>query len=946
MMQHRIIRPTQYLAATAFIAMIITGCAADTGVKANNLRCEYLKNPTAIDEPSSPRLSWIFQAPGRDRRQSAYRILVSTKLQNLSEDDGNLWDSGKVISDKTTHIEYAGKTLRSRQQCWWKVQVWDEKGRPGAWSKPAKWTMGLLKSEDWIDSKWIGYDKARDIPREKGKLYLPPPRYLRKDFSVDKPVRRAMLYASALGIYNAYLNGQRVSDQYFNPGWTDYTRRVYYRAFDVTDMLKKGDNAIGAILADGWFAGYFGMRGGRDSYGKNIRFRGLLVLDYADGTTQSVVSDDSWRAKTGPIREADFFQGETYDARRELPGWATAGYDASGWSPVVTGGAKLRRRLPGRKWKHVQPKLEAAPHPPVRVHKIYKPKEITQPKEDMYVLDMGSNFAGFGRIRIKAPAGTRVKLRYGERVKEDGTIYTANLRGIRATDYYICRGDGWETWSPQFTFHGFQYIEVTGWEGDFNSDSVAGVEVTTDNPEAGTFECSNALVNQLQHNIVQTQRANFIDIPTDCPQRNERLGWTGDARAYIRTAIYNNDVAAFFTKWLVDLGDAQGDDGWFPKTAPSKHFGGSGGPAWSDAGVICPWNLYRAYKDKRLIMRHYDEMKKFLNYRIERANGLLPPDKYHCYGDWLNLKAHTPKDMIYTAYFARSAQLMSRMAEAIGKTEDASKYRDLYERIRDVFNREYVNEEGRVKGNTQTAYILAIMFDLVRGEHLQLAGEHLVERIKKRNWHLSTGFVGTPSLLPALTKIGRIDVAYRLFLNKTYPSWLFPVKHGATSMWERWNGWTPERGFVKGMNSFSHYSFGAVGRWMFSTIGGISTDGPGYKKITIRPRPCDELVFARTTYKSIHGKIVSNWKQNDNKLTMDVTIPANTTATVYVPSARPAEVTESGQPSGEATGVKLLRIQEDAAVFAVGSGTYHFSSVVHQKEQSSESTEQKIKSKN
>jgi alpha-L-rhamnosidase len=909
----------------ASVLFAVNAAAADPEARATRLRCEYLTSPNAVED-SAPRLSWIIESPERGWRQTAYQVVVASSAARLAEDRGDLWDSGKVVSRETAQIGYAGKPLNSRTRCWWKVRVWDGADKASAWSAASEWTMGLLKADDWGDSKWIGFDKPREIPREKDKLYLPPARFLRKEFTPAKPVARAMLYASALGIYDAYLNGRKIGDEYFTPGWTDYTRRVYYRAYDVTGMLKAGDNALGAILADGWFAGYFGMRGGRDSYGKNIRFKGILVVDYADGTSETVGTDESWKASAGPILEADFFQGETYDARAELTGWAASGYDDTKWEPVVVGGAGMRRRTPDKKWLNVEPNLQAAPHEPVRVFKEHRAKSITQPKKGMYVLDMGSNFAGFARVNVTAPAGTRIALRFGERINEDGTIYTDNLRGLRAADTYICRGGGRETWAPQFTFHGFQYIEVLGWVGELTSESVLGIEVSSATPVAGSFECSSAMANQLQRNITQTQRANFIDIPTDCPQRNERLGWTGDARAYVRTATYNSDVAAFFTKWLVDLADAQGPEGWYPKTAPSKHFGGDGGPAWADAGVICPWELYTAYGDKRLIAKHYDEMAKFVANRVERATNLRPPAKYHCYGDWLSMKANTPKEVIFTAYFARSAWLMAQMATELGKTDDAAKYQDLFNRIKAAFNEDYVDGEGRVKGHTQTGYILALMFDLVEGERFQQAADHLVERIESRKWHLSTGFVGTPSILPALSKIGRTDVAYRLFHTDTNPSWGFPIKNGATSMWERWDSWTPEKGFIKGMNSFSHYSFGAVGRWMFSTIGGIDAGSPGFGNIVIRPQPDDQLTYAKVSYDSIHGPIVSNWKRSGEQLTMEVTIPANTTATVHVPAADAGKVMEGGKPAARAPGVKSLTNQAGTAVFAVGSGTYRFTS--------------------
>jgi alpha-L-rhamnosidase len=881
-----------------------------------NPRCENRVNPCGIDQ-KQPRLSWTVESAGRGQKQTAYEVRVAAGPDSPGEGE-TFWDSGKVVGDETAAIAYAGKPLAPATHPYWFLRVWDKDGRPSVLSPVALWSMGL-EPKDW-KAEWIGLDRWADpAPAAEAKakpkaVFLPPPTYLRTAFRTDRTVRSATLYVSALGLCDVYFNGKRVADEYFNPGWTDYTKRVYYRAYDVMGMVRRGPNALGAVLADGWYSGYVGYGHNRDLYGKRPRFRCQLCIEYQDGTKQVVATGPDWKATTGPIREADFLMGETYDAREELGRWSEPGYDDAKWDAVETGA-------------EVSPVLQAHPGEPVQVYEEFRAQKITEPKPGVYVLDLGQNFAGIARLRVSAAdAGRRITLRFAERLNPDGTIYTANLRAARATDTYICRGDRLETWQPRFTFHGFQYIEVTGLPRPPEPNTVVGLALSSDTPIVGSFECSNAMLNRLYKNIYYTQRSNFIDIPTDCPQRDERLGWTGDAQVYVRTATLNADVQAFFTKWLVDLEDAQRADGQFPQVAPVKVAGDDGGPAWADAGVICPWTIYQVYGDRRVLEQHYASMARFIEFCKNRSTPeLLPPAKFHCFGDWLSIGANTPKDVIYTAYFAYSTRLVAEAAEALGKTDDAAKYRGLFERIKAAFNRAYVAEDGRIKGDTQTVYVLALAFDLLDEPKQKLAAKYLVENIERHGGHLSTGFIGTKDLMLVLAKIGRNDVAYRLITNDTFPSWGFSIKHGATSIWERWDGWTPERGFqTPGMNSFAHYSFGAVYQWMVENIGGIRSDGPAYRRIVIAPQPGGQLTWAKVGYNSIHGPIRSDWKLDAGRLLMDVTIPANTTATVLVPAAAAADVSESGRPLAEAEGVKFLRIDGGRAVLAVGSGTYHF----------------------
>jgi alpha-L-rhamnosidase len=791
----------------------------------------------------------------------------------------------------------------------------------GSWKSsaqiPEEWFKTALETASWPTARVVGNYGVQPWGELKvpAGLFLPPAPYFRTGFRLATPVTRAVLYGTALGLAEFRLNGQRVSDDFFTPGWTDYSKRVYYRAYDVTHLVRRGENALGAVLADGWYSGYLGYRGGRDLYGKWPRVRVQLHLEFKDGSSTEIGTGPGWKAAVGPILQADFLKGETYDARKELRGWDEPDFDDLQWSAVTVGS------------EEVKPLLQAHPGPPVRPIQEFQAKEITEPKPGVYVLNLRQNFAGVPRLKVRGRPGRKITLRFAERLNPDGTIYTANLRTARATDTYICNGSGSEIWQPRFTFHGFQYIEVTGLEHKPGPDTVVGVALSSDTPVTGEFACSDSMLNQLHRNIYWTQRANFIDIPTDCPQRDERLGWTGDAQVYVRTATLNTDVQAFFTKWLVDLDDdGQRADGQFPCVAPVKVAEPDGGPAWADAGVICPWTIYWVYGDRRELEQHYPAMTRFIEFCRQRSTPeLLPPARFHCFGDWLSINADTPKEVIYAAYFAHSAKLTARAAEVLGKSEDVANYNALFEKLRAAFNRAYVGADGRIKGNTQTCYVLALAYDLVDGEKARQAAQYLVDDIEHRGWHLSTGFIGTKDLMPVLTKIGRSDVAYRLLHNDSFPSWGFSIKHGATSIWERWDGWTPEKGFQDpGMNSFAHYSFGAVYAWMVDNIGGINSTAPASKEFLVAPRLDEKLSFAKVAYRSPRGLVATDWKKADGKLLFNVTIPANTSAVVSLPASSAGAVTEGGHALGKVADVKLLGVEPGRLRLAVGSGEFSF----------------------
>ena len=889
------------------------------------LKCEYRVAPLGIGE-KSPRLSWTLESEERAQLQSAFRILVAASERDLAAEEDLLWDSGRVESDRTIGVEYEGEALRSGLQCVWKVRVWDGANNPSPYSRPAVFEMGLLEKSDW-EGTWIsaGKDPSGDLEPPSGEEYddlangLAPSPYLRREFPLDKPVNRARLYATARGVYELYINGKRVGNDVLAPGWTDYDRRIQYQTYDVTPLLAEGQNALGAVLGDGWFAGFVGFdpkhRGAL--YGPRPQLLAQLDVEYEDGTTASLATEGSWRCSTGPIFFSDLLMGESYDARREMPGWAEPGFDDSGWYGVAVE-------------EIGDTNLVAQPDEGIRITEELEAKTVTEPESGRYVFDLGRNMVGWVRLKVEGKAGTEVILRHAEALNPDGTIYTTNLRSARATDRYVLGGDGEEIYEPRFTFHGFRYVEITGYPGEPPPGAVTGRVVHSATPPSGSFECSSRMVNKLQENIVWGQRGNFLSVPTDCPQRDERLGWMGDAQVFVRTASFNMDVAAFFEKWMTDVEDAQSPEGAFPDVAPLPRGSGLidlrwGAPAWGDAGVIVPWTIYRTYDDTRIVERHYDAMARWMEYLHEANPDLIRKNRMgNNYGDWLSPKGdHTPKHLLATAYWAYDAKLIAEMAEATGRYEDAREYRDLKERVKAAFQAAYVFPDGRIEGDTQTCYLLALHMGLLPEDLRSAAAEHLVKSIEREDWHLSTGFAGVGYLCPVLTEAGYTDVAYRLLGNETYPSWGNTIKNGATTIWERWDGWTQENGFQSpNMNSFNHYSLGSVGEWLYRYVAGIDLGAPGYDCIVIRPRPGGNLTHASGAYDSVRGRISSSWKIEDNRFVLETLIPPNTTAIVHVPSTD--DVSEGGMPVDKADGVEFLRAEEGETVLAVGSGRYEF----------------------
>ena len=747
-----------------------------------------------------------------------------------------------------------------------------------------------------------------------------PSPFMRREFTVQASIRQARLYSTALGVYEMRLNGQRVGKDELRPGWTDYRCRLQVQAYDVTDLLAEGANAWGVILGDGWYTGYVGGFG-RGRYGDYpLAFLGQLHIEYEDGTSQIIATDSQWRASTGPIITSDLLMGEIYDSRLEMPGWDKAGFADDHWQTVTV----VEKEVP---------KLVAAQAPAVQITEEVRPIALNEPLPGTFVFDLGQNMVGKYRLRVQGPRGTRVFLRFAEMLNDDGTIYTENLRSARQTDIYILRGDGVEEYIPFFTFHGFRYVEVTGFPGTPTLDSLAGLVMHNAVQSVGSFTCSDELVNKLQSNIVWGARGNFVSTPTDCPQRDERCGWTGDAQVFVRTACSNMDVASFFAKYMNAVDDGQADTGAFPHVAPMVFEYGFGSPAWGDAGVIVPWTIYLCYGDTAILTRHYGAMKRWIAYLKENSRDLVRPAEG--YGDWLSVAADTPKEVISTAYFAYSTKLLSKIARVLGFDDDARYYEELFEKIKAAFNKAFVAPDGRIHGDTQSCYLLALHMDLLPQQMRQTAAQHLIRTIEEKDWHLSTGFLGVGLLLPILSDIGRTDIAYRLLHNETYPSWIYSIHQGATTIWERWNTYTKEHGFGDaGMNSFNHYALGSVGEWFYRYVAGIEIDEdhPGYERFIIRPLPGGKLQWARTEYHSIRGPIAVYWELKDDAFKLDIRVPVNTQATVYVPLGKEQTLTESGMAlisKGAATtkthdGVRNLRIVDGKAVLEVGSGEYSF----------------------
>ncbi|WP_411973115.1 family 78 glycoside hydrolase catalytic domain [Sphingobacterium sp. Lzh-3] len=852
-----------------------------------DLKVEHLSNPLAI-ETEIPRLSWKITSTEKNTQQAEYEVRVGTNQISLNKDKDLVWKH-RASTDQSVLIDYAGSPLQSKKKYFWQVRVKDNHGNTSAWSTIGFFQMGISPS-DW-SAQWItvsGKDTSARNP------------LFRKEFSLKKKIKSAMAYITAKGLYEAKLNGARISDTYFAPGWTSYKNQLQYQVYDVTALLRVGSNVLGASLGNGWYKGRIGFGNQHNFYGDT---RGLLLqleVEYTDGTKETINTDEHWKYTYGPIMASDIYDGEIYDARMEITGWDNIDFkEDSNWKKVniMNKGTE---------------KLIAMSGPPVRKHEQFKALRIFKTPKGETVVDFGQNLVGWVMLKAQGPTGTKITLSHAEVLTKEGNFYTTNLRSAKAQDSYILKGGAEQVFEPHFTFQGFRYVKVEGYPGELKPDDLTAVALYSDMATTGIFTTSNPLINQLQHNIQWGQKGNFVDVPTDCPQRDERLGWTGDAQAFANTAAYNMDVAGFFTKWLKDVKTDQQPSGLIPHVVPNVLGVNDGASAgWADVATIIPWDMYRAYGDRRILETQYESMQKWVGYITSVAKNNLWNSGFH-FGDWLFYRpnddndgraAVTDKYLIAQTFYAHSTQLLINAAEVLGKKEDIAKYTALLSNIKAAFVKEYMTPTGRLVSGTQTAYVLALQFDMLPEELRSACADRLVANIRDYGNHLTTGFLGTPYICHVLTRFGHNDVAYDLLMQESYPSWLYPVKMGATTIWERWDGIKPDGSFqTPDMNSYNHYAYGAIGDWMYRTIAGINsaTDAPGYKSIVIAPKPGGKLTQAAAELETAYGTVKSAWVLENNLLKLDVTIPANTRATIM-----------------------LADSSHD-----VGSGTYHFESSI------------------
>ena len=891
----------KYLPLFLFLFISIASVAQ---VKVQSLLVENLSDPVGIDV-AQPRFSWQLTGSRRNITQSAYEIKVLSGKSSV-------WSSGKVNSDQSVHVKYNGTALQSGKKYMWQVRVWDNVGKGSAWSTASSFQTAFFNTGDW-KAKWIEAGFAEDPSR--------PSPYFRKNFMADKKVVSATAYITAHGMYEAQINGKRVGDAYLTPGWTSYNKRLQYQVYNVTDLLQQGENVVGVVLGSGWYRGNLAWGGNKDIYGNKLGLLFQLDISYSDGSSESVISNESWKSSTGSIISSEIYHGETIDARNEKSGWSTKSYSDQGWSGVTVG--NYNNNI-----------LIAEYNQPVRKHETFKAvRLLTTPKGEK-VIDFGQNVVGWVMVKANGNAGDKITIHHAEVLDKEGNFYIDNLRAAKATGTYILKGGGVEIFEPHFTFYGFRYIKIEGYPGEIKPENFTAVALYSDMPLTGTFHTSNPLLNQLQHNIQWGQNGNFLDVPTDCPQRDERLGWTGDAQVFCRTATYNRNVNNFFSKWLKDVAADQEPNGGVPFVVPNVLGPGAIASAgWADVATIIPWNIYMAYADTQVLSDQYASMKAWVEYMRSHTRNDLWNTGFH-FGDWLFYRpdddndgraAVTDKYLIAQCFYARSTQLLINAATVLGKTDEVNQYTSLLQKIKEAFLKEYMTANGRLVSGTQTAYVLSLNFDMLPESLRQQAAARLARNVEDYNNHLTTGFLGTPYLCHVLTRFGYDSIAYKLLLQDSYPSWLYPVKMGATTIWERWDGQKPDSTFqTPGMNSFNHYAYGAIGDWMYRTVAGLREAAPGYKEIIVQPHIGGGLTEASADLNTYYGTATSHWKLNEGKLNLDVEVPANTKATIYIPAKSADGITESGKALSASSDVKVSGTENGYVIVNVGSGTYHF----------------------
>jgi alpha-L-rhamnosidase len=897
--------------------------AQNTAITLGNLRCEMLVNPLGIDV-ANPRLSWEIYSKERGVIQESYQIIVSSSQAGLASGKGDLWDTGKILSGESVHVAYAGLPLESRTSCFWKVKVWTNKG-VSEWSDSAFWTMGLF-SYDWR-GKWIGLDRFFPWDDAENKFSRLSARYFRKTFVVKKEVRRATAYIAGLGLYELYVNGKRIGDQVLAPSPTDYTQSVKYNTFDITNDVTTGNNVIGTVLGNGR---YFAMRQAYKPHKiHTFGFPKMLVqaeLEYNDGSRELITSDGTWKVTAdGPIRTNNEYDGEEYDATKEMPGWNKTGFNDSAW---------LKAELvdePGGK-------VQAQMNENMKVMETIAPVSLKELSQGTYIMDMGQNMVGWIRMHVSGKTGTRVTLRFAETLTESGALYTDNLRDAKVTDVYTLKGGDQETWEPSFVYHGFRYVEITGYPGKPLLPNFEGRVVYDGMRTVGSFKTSNVTLNQIYKNAYWGIRGNYKGMPVDCPQRNERQPWLGDRStgAYGESFIFDN--AKLYAKWLDDIEESQTAEGRIPDVAPNFWFYYKDNMTWGGAYLTIADMLYKQYGDIRPIKKHYPSMKQWLIYMEAKYmdNYLIAKDSY---GDWCvppesqelihskDPARKTDGEVLATAYYYYMLQLMENFAKLLDKPKDAGEFAALAVKIRDAFNKKFFDPETfQYSNNTVTANILPLRFGIVEEGMREKVFANIVEKIMGENkGHISTGVIGTQWLMRTLSKYGRGDIAYRIATNIDYPGWGYMVAQGATTIWELWNGDTAD----PAMNSHNHVMLlGDLIVWMYEDLAGIKSapSHPGFKHLEMKPSVVAGLDNVEASYHSSHGLIKSHWRKEDKSFSWMITIPANTKAIVYMPAQTLNNITEGDRNISSVTGVKFLRTDGEFVVLEVASGDYAFRS--------------------
>ena len=911
--------------ALLLLALTLTSCVSPrpdhrSNVRVEHLRCESLVNPAGIDV-REPRFSWQLQTTQRGERQTAFQIRVARSAEQLGHGAADLWDSGKIASDQSIHVAYAGSPLGSRQECFWQVRVWDKSGEPTAWSKPATFSMGLLAPTDW-QAKWIGYDEPVATTNEFRPL---PARMLRREFAVTKPIARATVYFSGLGLSELYVNGVKAGDAVLSPGLTEYTKRIFYVTADVTDQLRQGNNALGVWLGNGrFYAPRSQVPSGTANYGYPKLLLQLEII-HTDGSRKMIVSDESWMLTTnGPITANNEYDGENYDARKEMGGWNRAGFKDADWQPAQSVAA------PGGQL--VAPMID-----PIRVTATIKPLSVTEPKPGVFIYDFGQNMVGWCRLKVRGQAGTAVSLRFAETLKPDGTLYLDNIRGALVTDTYTLKGGGTETYEPRFTYHGFRFVEVTGYPGRPTLADLEGCVVHDDIASTGEWSSSNDLLNQILRNVRWGILGNYRSFPTDCPQRDERQPWLGDRSAECRGESYLFDIAALYRKWVRDMADAQKPSGSVPDVCPAYWPIYSDNVTWPSCTVMIPGMLLDQYADVRTVASHYDSMALWVDYMSGFVtNGIIGKDQY---GDWCvppedpklihskDPQRKTHPEILTTSYLIHDLELMVRYATLLKKNNDAQRFTTLAGQLRRALNDKHFNAQlGYYDNGAQTACVLPLAFNLVpTGEVSRVQGRLADKIVNETKSHVGTGLIGGQWLMRTLAASGRGELAYTIATQKSYPSWGYMVANGATTIWELWNGNTAD----PAMNSGNHVMLvGDFVIWLYENLAGIQPDPaqPGFKHIVMRPQLVGDLSWVKATHISPYGQIVSHWQRNAGNFDWQITVPPNSTATVYVPASRMEGVTESRRTANRDEGIKFLRMEAGAAVFEVQSGSYHFRS--------------------